>query len=581
MYCSTINPDTKQTELFTGGVELKSEISTALFQEMLKIEMDDRVPYLFEVLVKQDSYEIVSKVEAQLDAATYWIFFQRLFNAKKSKAQAFFDMFSIEALRLLLSPRVNVNNNALYVQFDDSLVGAATGKLVTTIGDAEVCIHKREPFVIAVETLTPDILDVIKHAAGFVTTKVGSTSHAGVIARGRQIPALFINSDVQINSDGISTSDFEIKKFDEVTIDGVGKKLIVGKQDIETLDTDLVLKIVKMFPNDILDKVHVNTEDLDELLVAKKLGVKDIGLFRLEHLIIQNDILETFRLLYLSGKLGVDNVQKQYAKSFVIELSNLLKPLLSELGNSRINVRLLDPPMHEFFDISDKQMGYLAKKIGITRAEVVSTLDYLHEVNPMMGNRGARLLLSDDVLFKAQIDALAGCIKEGTVDIGIEIPFLMGADEGVQIIDRIVKRFNYNEIKREKYRLGVMFEIPSMLYTISELVKDLDFVSFGTNDLTQFMLGLSRDDSDKVIHNYKNLGLVKNSPFKVLDIETVGEIMKSAVRKIRRSNPEIEMLVCGEHGGNFESIQFFRSIGIKEVSCSVGRVLEAGFAMCK
>ncbi|MBP9759212.1 hypothetical protein KBD45_05950 [Candidatus Dojkabacteria bacterium] len=580
IYFSTTNPKTFQRQLFPK-TKLPTILSSELFQELTQIENFDKKPYLFRVDINENKYSIFDKSEIQLSHKAYFNFIMDLAKTGQIESDTLFEYLDIETFRALLAPSVEADPKQPYIQFQDSLTGAACGKLVTTIKAAEECIKRSEPFIIAIETLTPQILNIIKLADGFVTTKVGSTSHAAVIARGRQIPGLFISTDTKITKTKLIYNNQILNIFEDITIDCNTKRLFAGRLNIHSTNQEILDQFAHCIPKDISNKVFLNSENPKEIEKASHYGVKNIGLLRLEHLVLQTDLLNPFRILYLSDFLNLEELKVKFQQKFSILLTARLKEISDSLRDSFVTIRLLDPPIHEFFDLKQDEIRKIAKTLKTPTKDVVDTIKLMAEKNPMMGNRGARLMLQCDVLLTSQLDAIIEIIKLNTTKVKLEIPFVLNSKEAKLLINKIKAYLEKNAIKPDQYSLGIMFEIPSMLYSIEEILGDIDFVSFGTNDLTQFTLGLSRDDNTKIIDNYIQNNILTNSPFEVIDTDTVGEILKRAVKTIKAFNPKIQISVCGEHGGNYESIKFFKSIGINQVSCSAGRVMEAIFAMSK
>lgn len=580
IYFSTINPKTFQRELFPS-TKLPKTLSLELFNELCQIEYFDKKPYLFRVDINDSKYSIIDKSEIQLSHKAYFNFIFDLIKSKHIKPNELFNYLDIETFRSLLAPSVDPSTKAKFIQFQDSLTGAATGKLVTTIKDAKECIKLCKPFIIAIETLTPKILNIIKQANGFVTTKVGSTSHAAVIARGLQIPGLFINSNTSISKKQIISEELKIRIFDDVTIDCDSKRLFVGALKIQEVNQTVLKQFEKCIPKNISENIFLNSENPKEIEKALHYGVKNIGLLRLEHLVLQTDLLNPFRILYLSDFLNLKELKVKYQEKFSILLTARLKEISDSLQDSFVTIRLLDPPIHEFFNLKKDEIRKIAKTLKTQTKDVVETIQLMTEKNPMMGNRGARLMLTCETLLYSQLDSIIKLIGANTVKIKIEIPFIINAIEAKLLIHKIRQYLEDNNINSDQFSIGIMFEIPSLLYSIEKLLEEIDFVSFGTNDLTQFTLGLSRDDNTKIIDNYIHNDIFSHSPFEVLEQDTVGKIIKAAVKTIKAFNPKIQIFVCGEHGGNYESIKFFKSIGINKVSCSAGRVMEAIFAMSK
>jgi len=571
VYCTTFNPKNHEFELTCRGYGISESLKESIYSELRDIENKSKMPFLFQIEIEGNNNTITQKYEIQLSPEMHIKFLSKLLDNKAITEDEFVLKLSIEALRASFQTRVK-NPFGNYIVFSESLTGARTGVLATTLAEAQKHIINNVPFIFAVSVITPEILKTIEKAAGFITTHVGLTSHASVIARGVGIPALFVNKDVIVATTCLRYNGMKIQAGTYVTLDGNAKKLYFSKQDIDESKSNIPENIEAVFSK--CTSLLLNTEKVEDIERGRKQNVMSIGLLRLEHLVLQTKILHTFRKFILQRYFSE---KKDLSKQLSSELVQELGKIFTEVRNNEITVRLLDPPLHEFFEITKSEVILYAKKLRIHPKKIVGVLENLREHNPMMGLRGARLMLAFHDLLDIQIEVLKTLNQNfPNIKLRIEVPFIMNATEGIVLLNKIKEKLGGANIE-----LGIMFEIPSLLYSIEELAKHVDFISFGTNDLTQFTLGLSRDDNTTIIHQFIDHKIFKSSPFEIIEANTVGELLKEAVSRITRVAPLVDLLVCGEHAGNYESIQYFKSIGLNKFSCSVGRITEAQFAVLK
>lgn len=572
MYFTTTNPATGENVLYSrSSHKLESSLAKNILEELNRIELKTGKPYIFEIEIIDDSFKIISYDEIQLNPKAHISFLRRLHDFDKRHLD-----IDIETVRLLQIPTVE-SPQGDYIQFRDSLPGATVGKFVLTKEQAELAIAADEKFIFAVKELTPEILKLAELSEGFITPQAGLTSHAAVIARGRRKPALFVMPEMKITDSGISTDDVQISVGESVTIDGNRSRLYKGKQEIDTVDEKALSDLLEFMPKGDTS-IGINTEKVEELKVGRSLGANGIGLLRLEHLVIQTELIDTFRRILIGNLLGKDI--KSYSSNFLDGLYSHLVTLFEELNSDEtITVRLLDPPTHEFLNLEEDDYISIAKDFNVPKEEIQQKVAQTSESNPMMGNRGVRLIILNNGLLELQLKVIARLIKNYPGKLKLEVPFISSEPEAKYILNQIELSLDQKGVPRKSYLLGVMFEIPSMLYFLDKILEKIDLLAFGTNDLTQFTLGLSRDDSDIITYEYAKLGISQLNPFQVIDQSSVGKILENAMQIIAQNKPKLSVSVCGEHAGDFESIKFFKSIGIENFSCSVSRIVEARLAI--
>uniref|UniRef100_A0A0A9WI91 Pyruvate, phosphate dikinase n=1 Tax=Lygus hesperus TaxID=30085 RepID=A0A0A9WI91_LYGHE len=325
-------------------------------------------------------------------------------------------------------------------------------------------------------------------------------------------------------------------------------------------------------------KVYANADVPADALNARSFGAEGIGLCRTEHMFFERDRIEIFREMILA-----ENAQGRKAaldKLLPIQRSDF-EGLLRTMKGVPVTIRLLDPPLHEFVPHEGEAQGVLAKKLNIPLERVQRRVGELHEMNPMLGLRGCRLGITYPEVYNMQvraiIEAAINITKEGiSVHPEIMIP-LVGKKEELMFTRKNAEETAQAAIAaaggvKFNYVIGTMIEIPRACVTANEIAEEADFFSFGTNDLTQMGCGFSRDDAGPFLRLYGNIGIYKQDPFRTLDQQGVGQLMKIAVVKGRSTKPNLKMGICGEHGGDPQTIEFCHKVGLNYVSCSPFRV---------
>ncbi|MBW2974121.1 pyruvate, phosphate dikinase, partial [Candidatus Woesearchaeota archaeon] len=322
-------------------------------------------------------------------------------------------------------------------------------------------------------------------------------------------------------------------------------------------------------------KVKTNADTPHDAKVAKGFGAEGIGLCRTEHMFFEGDRIKAVREMILADDL--EGRKKALDKLLPMQKGDF-KGLFKVMEGLPVIIRLLDPPLHEFLPKEKADIKELAKELDVTETKLQETIDSMHEFNPMLGFRGCRLGVSypeiTEMQARAILEAAIECTKEGIKTIPqIEVPLVGNVREFLiakDIIENVAKELGV--ARGKDYQIGTMIEVPRAAITADVIAKEADFMSFGTNDLTQMGCGFSRDDSGKFLNRYVELGIYERDPFQSIDQEGVGELMKLCITKARKAKKGIEMGICGEHGGEAESVKFCHRIGLNDVSCSPYRV---------
>ena len=464
--------------------------------------------------------------------------------------------------------------------------GAASGKVVFTSEEAErLTAMMQDTILVRVETSPEDIQGM--HAAkGILTARGGMTSHAAVVARGMGRPCVSGSSEIDINYEkkSFKTSSVEIKEGDVITIDGSTGRIIAGS--VSTVKPEIsgdFSKLMSWADNFRTLNVRANSETPKDTKTAKDFGAEGIGLCRTEHMFFDEQRILSVREMILSKTkedrlIALEKLLPHQRKDF-IEIFKIMSGL-------PVTVRLLDPPLHEFLPRTKKEINEVANTVNITVKEVESRIEELHEQNPMLGHRGCRLGISFPEIYEMQCRAIFEALSElkkskiKSAFPEIMIP-LVSTEAEIKIIkDLVIKTASKVQIENKikvEFLVGTMIELPRAALKAKEIAKHAEFFSFGTNDLTQTTFGISRDDSGKFLNDYLENKIFSVDPFISID-EGVSDLVTIAVEKGLKQNKNLKLGICGEHGGDPNSISFCSKIGLNYVSCSPYRVPVARLA---
>lgn len=466
--------------------------------------------------------------------------------------------------------------------------GAAVGRAVFCAEDAENWAAKGEKVILIRNETSPEDIGGMHASQGVITARGGMTSHAAVVARGMGTPCVSGSHDITISyKDKTMTtkSGAVIKEGDWVSLDGGKGQIIEGQVPTVKADTNIgnFGKLMSWVDEIRTMEVRANAETPKDAQTARDFGAQGIGLARTEHMFFDAARIPDMRAMILS-----DNEEGRRAA-----LARLLpyqkqdfKDLFKIMEGMPVVIRLLDPPLHEFLPHTDAEMQELADKMGMTLQQVKNRADSLHEANPMLGHRGCRLPITYPEICEMQtraiLEAAIECADAGIKVLPeIEVP-LTGSKKELDIVKNIIdttaEKVFAEKGKKVVYEVGSMIELPRAALKADELAQSAEFFGFGTNDLTQTTLGMSRDDTGAILDEYRARGVYVADPFASIDVEGVGCLVKLACEKARCSNPKIWLGVCGEHGGDPASIDFFQTCGMNYVSCSPFRVPVARLA---
>jgi len=458
--------------------------------------------------------------------------------------------------------------------------GAASGKVVFTSEEAErLTAMMQDTILVRVETSPEDIQGM--HAAkGILTARGGMTSHAAVVARGMGRPCVSGSSEIDINYDNktFKTSSMEIKEGDIITIDGSTGRIIAGS--VATVKPEISGDFSKLMAwADSFRKLNIrtNSETPKDTKTAKDFGAEGIGLCRTEHMFFDEERILSVREMILSKtiddrSIALNKLLPHQKKDF--------KEIFTIMSGLPVTVRLLDPPLHEFLPRTSKEINEVASVVNLPVKEIEIRIDELHEQNPMLGHRGCRLGISFPEIYEMQcraiFEALAELQKKKIKSAFPEIMIpLVSTEAEIKIMKDLVINVAREVQKQHKVKIqfmvGTMIELPRAAIKAKEIAKHAEFFSFGTNDLTQTTFGISRDDSGKFLNDYIDNKIFSIDPFISID-EGVADLVKIAVEKGKSQNKKLKLGICGEHGGDPDSINFCSKVGLNYVSCSPYRV---------
>ena len=459
--------------------------------------------------------------------------------------------------------------------------GAATGPVVFFAEDAEKVLAEtgKKAVLVRIET-SPEDLKGMLDAAGILTARGGMTSHAAVVARG--MGKCCVSGAGELNIDykarTIQVNGYTIKEGDWISLNGSTGEVYLGQ--VATQDADLsgdFGQLMDLAGKYATMRVRANADTPRDAAQAFAFGAEGIGLCRTEHMFFEGERIKAVREMILAD----DEAGRRVALAKLLPMQRGdFEGLFKAMKGYPVIIRLLDPPLHEFAPHTEKEQRELAEEINVPYEKIAAKVEYLGEVNPLLGHRGCRLGNTYPEITEMQARAIieaAMNVKASGTDVKVEIMVpLVGNHKELRyqknIIDRVANEVFAERNDKIDYLVGTMIEVPRAAVTANQIAEVAEFFSFGTNDLTQMTLGFSRDDIAKFLPTYLDKGILKNDPFQILDRNGVGQLVREAVFKGRGTRPDLKCGICGEHGGEPSSVEFCHYAGLNYVSCSPYRV---------
>lgn len=607
------NPSTGEKELFgefLNHAQGEDVVSGTRTPQTLKQALDSNVlstnlyQELKDLAHKLELYfKDIQDIEFTIEEGKLWLLQTR--SAKRSAGcmvKAAFDManeglitqeqaiqrIDTDSLTKLLHP--SIAGDQIYQVFTKGLAaspGAVSGMVVFTAEDAEQQAKKAKVILVRHETCPEDIGGM--HAAeGILTCKGGMTSHAAVVARGMGKPCICGASELAVNLETktLSCGEITINEGDIITLNGETGEVILGT--VPTIQPGLSeeFKAIINWAQRIKKlAVRANCETGHDTFIAHKFSAEGIGLCRTEHMFFDSDRINIMRQMILANN-----------KSDRLKALDLLLPvqaqdfedILKIMDSKPVTIRLLDPPLNEFINGENiKNISQLAKLLDTSEEKILMKIKEISEQNPMLGHRGCRLAITYPEIYQMQAAAIFTAINKLLSEglnplVEIMIPIVLSEKELAQLaadIEQIAEQFGLE--RGMHFKIGTMIELPRACLVADKIAKHADFCSFGTNDLTQTVFGISRDDAASYLPKYLESKIFNKDPFVEIDRDSVGILVNMAVQKIKETSPAVKIGICGEHGGNPNSIKFFNDAGLDYVSCSPFRIPVAIIAAAK
>ena len=566
------------------------------------MSMEEAIPEVFKQLTNifdllEKHYKDMQDIEFTVQKDVLWILQTR--SGKRTSAAAVkiaVDMYNekliskeeavvrIDPLGLdqLLHPTLDPNSEKNIVTTGlPASPGAAFGKVVFNSDTAEELANNGESVILVRMETSPEDIHGMYAAKGILTSRGGMTSHAAVVARGMGRACVAGAGDIIINSENneFISNNIKVKEGDIITIDGSSGEVILG--EVSTILPELSEEFNQLmkWADEIRDlKIRTNAETPKDVKVALEFGAEGIGLCRTEHMFFDTERISAVREMIFSDnekdrRAALNKIAPMQKNDFT-EIFILMKDL-------PVTIRLLDPPLHEFLPREEEELDDLSKKLGKDKSLIKSRVLQLEEQNPMLGHRGCRLGITFPEIYEMQVRSIFESVTEVSKKLNLSImpeimvPLIISDSELIFIkekIDDVALAVEKETGVKIKYLVGTMIELPRAALNAEDISKYADFFSFGTNDLTQTALGISRDDSGKFLPEYIDQNLLESDPFVSIDVNGVGKLVSIAVDSGKNQNKNLKLGICGEHGGDPKSIEFFHKVGLDYVSCSPFRV---------
>ena len=468
--------------------------------------------------------------------------------------------------------------------------GAASGVIVFTPEDAARARARGRHCILVVTETGPTDIEGMKAATGILTARGGMTSHAAVVARitGKPCVAAVRSLSVDAGDMRCTIGDKVFYAGDRLTIDGSDGAVYAGALALSQPHLGGAMgRLLGWADEERQIAVRTNAETVEAARIALSFGAEGIGLARSEHMFFSPERMVALRRMILSE----DEDDRAAALTGLVDYQTEdFSDLFTTMAGRPVTVRLFDPPLHEFLPRSDEDIEETAASLGLPVRALRLRLDRIAEVNPMLGHRGVRLAITYPEILEMQMAALLAGVRAASrrqnepVTLEVMVPFVSTTSEVAWIRDRVLAQVDQSGIDpeaRRRFAFGTMIELPRAALRAGDIARDVDFFSFGTNDLTQTTFGISRDDAPAFLAAYQRKGLYDDDPFVTVDQKGVGELISIAIERGKASNPALKIGICGEHAGDPASLSFFARLGIDYVSSSPYRVPVARLALAQ
>ena len=606
------NPGTGEKQIFAEYlVNAQGEDVVAGIRTPLKIEeLKKQQPAIYEQFVKTAEileYHYKDMQDMEFTVEDSKLYFLQTRNGKRTAPAALkiacdlVDEGIITKEEALLRVDAKSLNDLLHPTFDHDAVknatviatgnpaspGAGCGYLAFSASEAKMRKDKKERVILVREETSPEDIIGMVAAEAVITARGGMTSHAAVVARGMGKCAVTGCSAAYIDEENrtMTINGHVYTDKDMVSVNGSTGEIYAGC--VEMIPAELsgnFARLMKWADETRALRVRANADSPKDAINAIKFGAEGIGLCRTEHMFFGEDRIFSMRKMILAKTVEAREAALNELLPFQ---KNDFKALFMEMNGLNVNIRLLDPPLHEFLPQEEDKINELANALGISPLDVHERIAELHEFNPMMGFRGDRLCIQYPEIARMQATAIITAAIEAQKELNkpvepeIMIPFVIESKE-FKFVKNIVKNICDQIIKNAgvamKYHVGTMIEIPRAALLADEIALDAEFFSFGTNDLTQMTMGFSRDDYSKFINSYFDNKILDSDPFQTVDVKGVGKLISMATKSGKEANKNLHVGVCGETGGDPASIEFYHNCGLDYVSCSPFRIPVARLA---
>jgi len=588
------NSITKQGRVGTDSDNLSmEEIMPEIYSELCsvaqKLELHYKDMQDIEFTIEQGKLYILQTRSGKRTIQSALTIAVDMVNEKLIDKNAALTRINAESLIQLLHPTLDKTvEKKVILKGLPASPGASSGIVAFSSADAERFFEMGNSNIILVRMETsPEDIGGMHVSKGILTSRGGMTSHAAVVARGMGKPCIVGASSLNINlaSKKMIIGDVEIKEGEYITIDGSSGEVILGQvPTIKPTVFGAFSQIMKWADDAKRLTVRANAETVHDIKTALDFEAEGIGLCRTEHMFFDAERIIAVRKMIIARNFNerekaLQELLPAQKKDF-IEIFNLMK-------DKPVNIRLLDMPLHEFLPTNDEEMQDVATSANVDLELVKFRCKQLHEVNPMLGHRGSRLGVTYPEIYEMQVRAICEAMVEVNAansfvtTVEIMVPLIATAKE-MQIlralIEKVIMKVERERNTKLQHQIGTMIELPRAALRSDDIAEFAEYMSYGTNDLSQTSFGLSRDDSATFMHEYIEKGIFANDPFVELDVDGVGELIKISAEKARKVKKDIKLGVCGEHGGNPASINFFNSINLSYISCSPYRIPVARLA---